>query len=108
MDLAGAYNFGPETSEAATVREAIELARQYYSYNEVEWANVPEGPHEAGWLSLEIAKARTALNVQPRWPLETAMKKTMNWYSGQKAGKGCEEGCVILILMSLKNQEKVL
>ena len=39
-----------------------------------------EGPHETGWLALEIAKARTLLGVQPRWTLETAVEKTMNWY----------------------------
>ncbi|WP_319559823.1 CDP-glucose 4,6-dehydratase [Marispirochaeta sp.] len=91
--LADAYNFGPETNEAATVRQAIELARKYYSYNAVKWAKVPEGPHEAGWLSLEIAKARTVLGVAPRWSLDTAIEKTMTWYSnflaGEKAGSLC-------------------
>ena len=28
-----------------------------------------EGPHEAGWLALEIAKARVALGVSPEWSL---------------------------------------
>ncbi len=92
-DLADAYNFGPETNEAATVRHAIELARRYYGYNEVEWAKMQAGPHEASWLSLEIAKARASLGIRPRWPLQTAIEKTMMWYSRQSAGVGARRLC---------------
>lgn len=78
--LAGPYNFGPETNEAATVREVVERARQVYGMGEVAWGGGSEGPHEAGWLALEIAKARAALGAKPRWTLAESVSRTMNWY----------------------------
>jgi CDP-glucose 4,6-dehydratase len=78
--VAGAYNFGPETHEAATVREVVELAQSAYGMGAVSWGDGTEGPHEAGWLALEIAKARTVLGVKPRWPLAESVQRTIHWY----------------------------
>ncbi|MFM7576865.1 MAG: hypothetical protein ACKO5Q_08010, partial [Microcystaceae cyanobacterium] len=41
----------------------------------------------AGWLSLEIAKARTVLGYRPCWPVEEAVKRTMTWYRSQWQGE---------------------
>lgn len=84
--LAGAYNFGPHTHEAATVREVVELARAAYEQGEVVWGDGSEGPHEAGWLALEVAKARTLLGVAPRWSLAESVRRTVRWYLQQQDG----------------------
>ncbi len=85
-DLAGAYNFGPRTDEAASVREVIELARTAYGSGEVQYGNGSEGPHEAGRLVLEIAKAKQQLGFQPRLSLAEAVQRTMAWYRAQHNG----------------------
>lgn len=85
-ELAGAYNFGPHTHEAATVREVVELARLAYGGGEVRYGDGAEGPHEAGWLSLEIAKARHVLGISPKWPVAEAVSRTMQWYRQQHEG----------------------
>lgn len=92
-ELAGAYNFGPPTQEAASVRDVVHLARQSYGSGEVVWGEGEEGPHEAGWLALEVAKARHVLGVEPRWPLQTAVRRTMNWYRRQQDGTSVRELC---------------
>lgn len=92
-ELAGAYNFGPETHEAATVREVIQLAQSAYGNGQVSWGDGSEGPHEAGWLALEIAKARTALGVEPRWSLAEAVQRTMHWYRQQHDGAYARTVC---------------
>ncbi|HET7605931.1 MAG TPA: CDP-glucose 4,6-dehydratase [Sphingomicrobium sp.] len=79
-NLAGAWNFGPETGSAATVRTVIELARGAYGAGDVHYADEEAGPHEAGWLALEIAKARHVLGVHPRWSLEEAVRRTVDWH----------------------------
>ena len=79
-DLAGPYNFGPDTSEAASVRHVVELARQTYGKGEVTWGGGQEGPHEAGWLALETAKVRHTLGIVPRWLLGTSVERTLTWY----------------------------
>lgn len=92
--LAGAYNFGPQTSEAATVREVIELARTFYDQGRILWGDGTEGPHEARWLALEIAKARTTLGVVPKWTLAQAIERTMHWYNQQNMGAHCRTLCL--------------
>lgn len=83
---AGAYNFGPETGEAATVRAVIETARQAYGRGEVRYGEEAGGPHEAGRLALEIAKARAEIGVRPHWSLAEAVRRTMAWYRAQDEG----------------------
>ena len=85
-ELAGAYNFGPQTNEVATVREVIELARTAYGDGKVTYDEITKGPHEAGWLALEIAKARLSLGVSPRWTLSESVNQTIAWYRAQHSG----------------------
>lgn len=84
--LAAAYNFGPETSTAAKVREVITLAAKAFKDSRVEWGDGGQGPHEAGWLALEIAKSRAILGVSPLWPLQDTVGRTMRWYQQQYDG----------------------
>lgn len=91
--LAGAYNFGPQTNEAATVHEVIELARVAYGCGGVMYGGGNDGPHEAGWLALEISKARELLAVSPRWALAETISRTMTWYRAQREGKSALSLC---------------
>ncbi|MCG9083918.1 CDP-glucose 4,6-dehydratase [Laribacter hongkongensis] len=93
-ELAGAYNFGPHTHEAATVREVIELARKAYGKANVSYGDGSSGPHEAGWLALETAKARLTLGLQPRWNLAETVTRTMAWYQAQHAGADARKLCL--------------
>ncbi|MEN9843789.1 MAG: RfbG [Pseudomonadota bacterium] len=81
--LAAAYNFGPHTHEAVTVQEVIEHARLAYGSGAVVYGDGSEGPHEAAWLALEIAKARSTLGLQPRYALAQAIADTLHWYRAQ-------------------------
>lgn len=92
-ELAGAYNFGPETAEAGTVREVIEQALGVYGAGEVLYGSGDTGPHEAGWLALEIAKSRSVLGVRPRWALAEAIGRTMRWYRAQHEGADARVLC---------------
>lgn len=91
--LAGGYNFGPHTHEAATVRSVVELAQAAYGRGDVVWGDGSEGPHEAGWLALEIAKARTLLGVAPRWSLAESVRRTVEWYRQQQDGQDAAALC---------------
>jgi CDP-glucose 4,6-dehydratase len=92
--LAGAYNFGPETNAAATVREVVEIARQSYGKGAVSYATTSEGPHEAAFLALETVKARAQLGVSPKWRLTEAVQRTMSWYRGQEKGAEALDLCL--------------
>ncbi len=96
--LAGAYNFGPHTHEAATVREVIERAQTLYRTAnlpcDVTWGDGTQGPHEAAWLALEVAKARTVLGIEPRWNLQETVARTMTWYLQQAQGANARDLCL--------------
>lgn len=93
-NLADAYNFGPYTHEAATVQDVIELARQAYGKGDVRYGDGREGPHEAGWLALETAKARVELGIKPRWNLVETVARTMSWYRAQHEGTDARTLCL--------------
>ena len=92
--LAGAYNFGPPSGEAATVETVVELARKAFGIGEVRYADSDVGPHEAGWLALETAKARVALGVRPQWDLARSVTATLDWYRMQAGGADARELCL--------------
>jgi len=92
-ELAEAYNFGPETNQAATVSEVIELASKAFGSGDVTLGEGSEGPHEAGYLSLEISRAKSALGVHPIWGLEESVERTMNWYRRQQQGEDASRLC---------------
>ncbi len=91
--LAGAYNFGPETNKTATVRDVVEIARESYGRGQVRYGNGNDGPHEAVWLALDIAKSTQNLGVHPRWALAESIEETMSWYRAQYEGMEARELC---------------
>lgn len=92
-ELAGAYNFGPDTHEAATVHAVIEQARTAFGCGDVVYSDDNTGPHEAGCLALETAKAREILGIASRWPLTEAISRTMAWYREQQQGADARSLC---------------
>ena len=91
--LAGAYNFGPEVSQAATVQAVIELARSAFGKGSVCYVEDADDLHEAGLLTLEIAKAKEVLGAKPKLSLEQAVSLTMRWYRDQENGMDARELC---------------
>ena len=92
-ELAEAYNFGPQTHEAATVRTVIEQARLAFGVGQVAYGDGNTGPHEAGWLALETAKVRETLGILPQWPLAETIQRTMEWYRAHLQGADARSLC---------------
>jgi CDP-glucose 4,6-dehydratase len=91
--IAGAYNFGPPSSNAATVGDVIEIARSFFKSSAVTYADSNSGPHEANWLALETAKSRNVLGLHTCWTLEESIKHTVDWYQSQIANKDARALC---------------
>ncbi len=90
---AGGYNFGPQQADTVPVRDLVELARAAFGSGNARYAESPDGPHEAGWLALDNAKAETMLGVRPRMDLREAVKRTMAWYRAQQGGADAQALC---------------
>lgn len=94
-EYSGAYNFGPHTQEAATVKEVIEIAQSHYADAVVRFGQEQKTVlHEAKWLALETAKAKYRLGHVPRWDLSQAVGNTINWYRKLHEGVPARELCL--------------
>jgi CDP-glucose 4,6-dehydratase len=91
--LAGAYNFGPDLSDAVAVRELVELVRLAYGAGAARYGDGTEGPHESSRLTLDISKAKAMLGVTPRLTLMEAINLTMAWYRAQTQGADARALC---------------
>ena len=87
------FNFGPEQEDVATVREVVNLAREAFGRGEIAWGVKRDALHEAGTLALDSTKAKEALGVFPLWGLQTAVRRTMNWYRRQLDGEDARALC---------------
>ena len=95
---AAAYNFGPLPHEAATVRQVMELAQPHWPGAQLIFADHTRGPHEAGLLTLDTAKARSVLGLAPRWSLAQAVERTVSWYHRQRHGEDAARLCRLDLL----------
>ena len=87
---AEAWNFGPADEDARSVRWIVE--RLVAASPGAIWKCEQEPqPHEAHYLKLDSSKARARLGWKPRWSLETALDKTMEWHAAWRQGKGMRE-----------------
>jgi CDP-glucose 4,6-dehydratase len=91
--LAKAWNFGPKTHEAATVREVVGMAQTAFGKGLVQWGDGKEGPHEAGLLMLDTSLAKSELGVQSVFPLFDAIGLTMRWYRDLQEGASAADLC---------------
>jgi CDP-glucose 4,6-dehydratase len=92
--LAGPFNFGPDSGGVATVSDVIELARVAYGLGEVKYHQSAHGPHEAGCLKLDIAKAEQTVGFKPKWDLETAIARSIGWYREFAGGADARKLCL--------------
>lgn len=93
-DLPSAWNFGPASDTAASVRTVVDWARQAYGHGNVVYGDGREGPHEAGMLALDVSRARQLLGVSARWDLATSVRRTMAWYRAQADGGDARALCL--------------
>jgi CDP-glucose 4,6-dehydratase len=88
--LAEAWNFGPADEDAHAVQWVVEyLAARSPG---LLWTRDPSPPpHETRFLKLDSSKARLRLGWKPRWQLQTALDKTLDWHEAWRRGDDMRE-----------------
>jgi len=77
--LAGAYNVGPNDSDCVTTGKLVDLFCENWG-DGLTWINKFDGgPHEANFLKLDCSKLKTTFGWKPKWDIDTAIKKTIEW-----------------------------
>jgi CDP-glucose 4,6-dehydratase len=93
------WNFGPEDESVRTVKEVTERVSNLWGDHSTWEKSNGDHPHEATLLKLDINKAEEQLGWAPKWDLDMALEKTVNWYKSYYNGENMQE-------MSLKQIEE--
>jgi CDP-glucose 4,6-dehydratase len=78
--FAEAWNFGPRNRDAKSVQWMATLACSLWGDAAAFRIEPGQHPHETEVLKLDSSKARKRLGWAPRWPVQQAVEKTLDWY----------------------------
>lgn len=80
IKLSGSYNIGPDDHDCITAGELADIFCRCWGDN-AAWENVSgtDAPHEANFLKLDCSKFKRTFNWRPRWHIEEAVEKTVEW-----------------------------
>ena len=88
---AGCYNVGPDMQDCFNTGALADLFIKYWGKN-LKWVNeYSSGPHEARCLKLDCSKLKADLGWAPRWNLEKAVEKTVEWTKCWNSGGDVRE-----------------
>jgi CDP-glucose 4,6-dehydratase len=73
------WNFGPNDEDAKPVQWIVEKLTQSWDEGASWLLDGGDHPHEAHYLKLDCSKAKARLNWYPRWHLEEALSKIVEW-----------------------------
>lgn len=76
----GYYNVGPNESDCLTTGALVDLFCRKWGEGQ-QWLNLAEAnaPHEATFLKLDCTKLKEMFHWTPRWNVETAIEKVVQW-----------------------------
>lgn len=85
--LAGFYNVGPDDCDCITTGQLVDLFCDKWGEG-MKWVNRYDGgPHEANFLKLDCSKIKRVFGWRPRWGVEQAVEKTVEWSKTYFDGK---------------------
>ncbi len=77
--FAGYYNVGPDEVDCFKTGALVDLFVEKWGEG-LKWVDKYDGgPHEANFLKLDCSKLKTTFDWTPKWDLETAIEKTVEW-----------------------------
>ena len=105
-EYAEAWNFGPSEEDIKPVEWIVEKMAKGWG-NNASWAfEGGDHPYEANLLMLNSSKARAKLSWQPRWGLEEALDRVIEWYKQELASSDLKRVCLKQIHDYTLNQGK--
>lgn len=93
------WNFGPNDEDARPVAWIADYLTRQWGAN-AAWQTAGEAhaqPHEAHYLKLDCSKARAKLQWRPRWQLEDALSRIVDWYRGYQRQADMRQICIAQI-----------
>ena len=88
-----AWNFGPNQTDVRSVRWIAERLISKFGVSIEILESTADQPHEANSLMLDISKARQRLEWSPKWSVEAALDKIVNWQNALVDGQEMSSVC---------------
>jgi CDP-glucose 4,6-dehydratase len=89
--FSSAWNFGPRDEDNRSVQEVIDLLISGWGHSALWEKEGSEQPHEANLLKLDCSKARAQLEWSPKWDLEMAIQKIVQWQKAYQVKENMQE-----------------
>ena len=99
------YNVGPDDRDCFQTGALADLFVKHWG-NGLKWIDKYDGgPHEANFLKLDCSKLKTTFGWKPRWNLDTAIEKVVEWTKCWNSG-GDVRGCMDAQIEEFMEAEK--
>lgn len=79
-EFAEGWNFGPNDEDAKPVQWIVQKLAERWGGGAAWRLDDRLQPHEATYLKLDCSKAKSRLGWHPKWDLETALARIVDWY----------------------------
>lgn len=77
--VSGWYNVGPDDRDCFRTGELVNLFVEHWG-DGLKWVDKYDGgPHEANFLKLDCSKLKATFDWKPKWDLDTAIAKVVEW-----------------------------
>lgn len=102
-----AWNFGPNDSDAKSVEWIVKRMCAMRGDGADYIVESGDHPHEANYLKLDCSKAKARLKWTPRWNLEKALEKIIDWVKAYEKGIEMRDVCLTQIEEYSKDTKEV-
>ena len=89
--FASGWNFGPRDEDSRSVHEVVDILISGWGESAGWEREGLEQPHEANLLKLDCSRARAQLGWAPKWNLENAVQKIVEWHKAYQAKENMQE-----------------
>jgi CDP-glucose 4,6-dehydratase len=80
--FAGYYNVGPNDNDCITTGTLVDIFCSKWGEHQAWEDKFVGGPHEANFLKLDCSKLKSTFGWKPKWSVEIAIDKTVQWSKG--------------------------
>ncbi len=86
--VSGSYNIGPNDDDCVTTERLVGVFCERWSGATYEISQNKNAPHEANFLKLDCSKIKSRFNWSPKFDIEQAVEKTVEW--SKLFANGCD------------------
>jgi len=104
-DFAEGWNFGPAENDVQSVKWILD--KMSAKWPNSSWRfDSSINPYEAGFLKLDISKAKERLDWKPTWGLEHTIDRIIHWHRAWKNNEDIQQLCLTEIDNFTKDMNK--